>query len=331
MITIKQNLKRDFCLLNLTDPQLTKEDWEENSQTGKIFKKTVETLVKRVSPDLITVSGDLSYAGDDASYKNFADYFDSFSIPWTCCFGNHDNQDGDEPVRKVLDEYAKHPYFVFEKCDPSLGNSNFVILIEKNGQNAEGVILMDTHDRIPYHKNKCGLNQAWAGLTKKQLDWYQERIAELKAIGCQDSTLLIHIPIHAYLAAAKAAFRNPVPDKSVTLEDSYNGKIWNAGYENSYGIMHEPISAYPEDEGAFDLIRGLGSTKHIICGHNHVNNWVVMYEGVRFCFATKTGSGSYWEPELNGGTVLMINENGVTEASHEYVDLSEPQNQNAPV
>ena len=323
MIRIIHKSEKDFRLLNLTDPQLKTEEWNENNQTGKIFRKTVEALVERVSPDLITISGDLSYADDFESYKNFADYFDSFKIPWTCCFGNHDNQDGDEPMQKVINEYLKHEYFVFEKCDSSLGNSNFVILIEKNGKNAEGIILMDTHDRVYYKENDCGINQAWGYLTPEQLSWYEERVSELKKTGCNDTTLITHIPINAYLLAAKAAFKKPLPDKSITLADSYGSDIWNEGYEDSCGVLHEPISAYPEDEGAFELICKLGSTKNIICGHNHVNNWVVNYNGVCFIFGTKTGMGSYWEPEINGGTVLSINETGVVSVNHEYVDVSE--------
>ncbi|MBQ6825746.1 MAG: metallophosphoesterase [Clostridia bacterium] len=323
MIKLINNSKRDFRLLNLTDPQLKIEEWDENNQTGKIFRKTVETLIERVSPDLITLSGDLSYADDFASYKKFADYFDSFKIPWTCCFGNHDNQDGDEPMQKVIDEYMKHDFFVFEKCDQSLGNSNVVILIEKNGKNSEAIFLMDTHDRVPYKENSCGINQAWGKLTAEQLNWYEKRVLELKEIGCNESILITHIPINAYIQAAKSAFKNPQPDKSVKLSDSYGTNIWNAGYEDSYGVLHEPISAYPEDEGAFDLICNLGSTKNIICGHNHVNNWVVKYNGVRFIFGTKTGCGSYWEPEINGGTVVAVNENGVVSVNHEYVDVSD--------
>lgn len=322
MIKIKNNSSRDFLILNLTDPQLKAEEWDFDNKTGKIFKKTVETLIQRVSPDLITLSGDLSYAGDFESYKNFADYFDSFEIPWTCCFGNHDNQDGDKPVQIVIDEYMEHKYFVFEKCDLSLGNSNFVILIEKNGKSAEGVILMDTHDRVPYKTDDCGKNLAWGKLTKEQLSWYNDRVCELKEVGCDDSLLITHIPINAYLLAARAAFKNPTPDKSVKLNDTYSPDLWNSGYENSYGVLHEPISAYPEDEGAFDLICCLGSTKNIICGHNHINNWVVNYKGVRFIFGTKTGNGSYWEPEINGGTVIAVNENGVSSVKHEYVDVS---------
>lgn len=323
MIKLINNSKQDFRLLNLTDPQLKIEEWDENNKTGKIFKKTVETLIERLSPDLITLSGDLSYADDFASYKNFADYFDSFKIPWTCCFGNHDNQDGEKPMQKVIEEYKKHDYFVFEDCVLSLGLSNFTILVEKNGKNAEGIILMDTHDRVYYKENDCGINQAWGKLTPEQLNWYKEQIAELKKLGCNDTTLITHIPINAYLLAAKAAFKNPVPDKSVKLKDSYSLDLWNEGYEDSYGVLHEPISAYPEDEGAFDLICELGSTKNIVCGHNHVNNWVVNYKGVRFIFGTKTGCGSYWEPEINGGTVLTINENGVVSVNHEYVDVTE--------
>lgn len=323
MIKLTSNNERDFRLLNLTDPQLKIEEWDENNTTGNIFKKTVATLIERLSPDLITISGDLSYADDFASYKNFADYFDSFKIPWTCCFGNHDNQDGQEPMQRVIDEYMKHEYFVFEKCDSSLGVSNFVISVEKNGKIVEGVILMDTHDRVYYKENDCGINQAWGYLTTEQLSWYKEQISQLKEIGCNDTTLITHIPINAYLSAAKAAFKNPVPDKSIKLEDTYSSDIWNEGYEDSYGVLHEPISAYPEDEGAFDIICQLGSTKNIICGHNHVNNWVVNYNGVRFIFGTKTGCGSYWEPEINGGTVISINENGVTKVNHEYVDVSQ--------
>lgn len=317
------NSEGDFRVLNLTDPQLKSEEWDKDHPTGNIFRKTVETLIERVSPDLITLSGDLSYADAFASYQKFADYFDSFKIPWTCCFGNHDNQDGDEAVQRIIDEYMKHEFFVFETCDASLGNSNVAILIEKNGKNAEGILLMDTHDRVPYKENSCGINQAWGNLTPEQLDWYEAQVLQLREMGCNDTTLITHIPIHAYLLAAEAAFKRPEPDKTIKLADTYGPVIWNSGYEDSYGVLHEPISAYPEDEGAFARICKLGSTKNIVCGHNHVNNWVVKYRGVRFIFGTKTGCGSYWEPEINGGTVLTINENGVTNVHHEYVDVSE--------
>ena len=70
----------------------------------------------------------------------------------------------------------------------------------------------------------------------------------------------------------------------------------------------------------FDVITELGSTKHILCGHDHINNFIIRYKGVKFIYGLKTGNGCYWNPSLNGGTVFRITENGVTDVRHQYVD-----------
>ena len=85
-------------------------------------------------------------------------------------------------------------------------------------------------------------------------------------------------------------------------------------------MRYEEICSYPEDEGAFAVIRELGSTRHIVCGHDHVNNFVIPYKGVKCIYSLKAGAGCYWNPRLNGGTVLRISDKGVTDIWHEYVD-----------
>ena len=92
--------------------------------------------------------------------------------------------------------------------------------------------------------------------------------------------------------------------------------------KDSFGVRREYISSYEADEGAFDAIKELGSTKHIIAGHDHVNSFVIRYEGVRFIQGLKTGAGCYWNQELNGGTVLTVTKDGITDVRHEYVDAS---------
>jgi len=54
-------------------------------------------------------------------------------------------------------------------------------------------------------------------------------------------------------------------------------------------------------------------------GHDHNNNWIIRHRGIRFVFSLKTGPGCYWEPELNGGTVIKITSNGIGDIYHEYV------------
>ena len=81
MFTLKKTPGKPFLVLNLSDPQLGDGEWAEGHKNRRILEHTVRTLVDRVKPDLITVSGDLSWAGSDHAYDMLADFLDSFEIP----------------------------------------------------------------------------------------------------------------------------------------------------------------------------------------------------------------------------------------------------------
>jgi len=320
MFTLSKSKEKDFIVLNLSDPQMGDSEWEESHQHYKILTETVRTLVERVHPDLITVSGDLSWAGNNIAYEKLASFLDTFRIPWAPVWGNHDNQDGPEAVDKVVDGYLQHPYCLYEKGDPAIGNGNYIIRITEEGRPVEAILMMDSHDRDPWVNEQGEETWGWAKLIPEQLEWYRQQIEALKADGFTDTTMIMHIPIYAYWDAWKAAIRPDVEHEKLTVEESYNGSCWNDGYKECFGVRYEDICSYPEDEGAFALIRELGSTHHIISGHDHVNNFVIPYEGVKFIYSMKTGAGCYWKPILNGGTVLRITAQGVADVHHEYVD-----------
>ena len=323
MITLKKTPGKDFIVLNLTDTQLYNEEWEEGHKSRVILTRTISELIKEKKPDLITVTGDLAWSGHDISYDALADFLDSFGIPWAPVWGNHDNQGGAEKVDAVATRYLSHPLCVYEKGDPKLGNGNYVIAIEEEGRIVEGIIMMDSHDRMTYTAPNGAQTNEWAKLTPEQLIWYRGQIETLKALGCYDTTLMMHIPIYAYREAWNAAAAPIIDPRSITPENSAHPSNWNEGYTDSFGVKYEDICSYPEDEGMFSLIKELGSTKHIVCGHDHVNNFVVNYKGVKFIYGLKAGTGCYWNPILNGGTLFRITQKGVTEVWHKYVDVSE--------
>lgn len=321
MIKLSKTPGRDFKILNFTDPQLCGGEWADGERGGKVMKYTVEETISRVKPDLITVSGDFSYSGDFNSFKSFGEYFDSFGIPWTCCFGNHDNQGDPAFLGTVIEEFRRHPLFLYEDCDEKLGYCNHVIVIEEDGKAVEAVIMMDTHDRLPYKTETGEDTLVWAKLMPEQIEWYRDRVAELETIGCHDSTVITHIPIYAYRDAWTAAIRPDVDPKSVDPQSSTGDAVWNEGYTDSFGVAYEGICSYPEDDGMFDAILDLGSTKTYVCGHDHINNFVINYKGVRFVYGLKLGTGCYWDPRLNGATVLTVSENGVSGVRHEFVNV----------
>ncbi len=326
MVTLQKNPDQSFTVLNLTDVQIVQSDIQENSPCLKLFLKTVNELIERSRPQLITISGDITYGDGDSSfevYRYFAEFIESFETPWAVVWGNHDNQGGTAHIERIVSLFQTYPHFVYESGDKALGNGNYVIAVEESGKIVQGLLMMDTHDRLPYQDSTGEIRDVWAKVTPLQLDWYKEQVNRLKAQGCNDTVLITHIPIYAYREAFGAAFPKDKEAKDVSLEQSYQGECWNDGYKESFGVRYEGECCYPEDEGAFDVIKECQSTKLVLCGHDHVNCWSIRYQGVQLMYALKTGSGCYWSEKLNGGTILKIQSDGRVDAEHLFVDAGE--------
>ena len=82
MKILRKQKGKDFVILNLTDPQLGDPEWAEGCYDRKVLEYTVAQLIQRVKPDLITISGDLAWAGYTVAYENLAELLESYQIPW---------------------------------------------------------------------------------------------------------------------------------------------------------------------------------------------------------------------------------------------------------
>lgn len=322
MLTLKKNPNKDFIILNLSDTQLSNDEWADGHKNRQILEYTITQLVQRAKPDLITISGDLAWASNYHAYKMLAQFLEGFQIPWAFVFGNHDLQNGYEAADKVVTEYLTYPHCVFEKGDPALGLGNYVIGIEEEGKIVQALIMLDSHDHAPFIDKNGEQKDAWAKLEPNQIAWYKEQVKMLKDKGCVKSLMFMHIPNFAYSLAAKAAYKPSVVQADLTITQADGVDCWNEGYEASIGVQHENISCYPAEDGVFAAIKETGLTQYILVGHDHVNNFIINYEGVNFVFALKTGAGCYWDPILNGGTVLKVGKDGIYDVKHDYVDIS---------
>jgi hypothetical protein len=321
MITLKKKKSKDFVILNLTDFQLLASEWTNETEKGKEILYTIDTLYKRVKPDLVTLSGDLAYAGDLDALSHMGKVLDSYCVPWAPVFGNHDNDGGLELVDKTADCLSKFKYFTFEVGEKELGRGNYIINIEQDGKVLHSVFMMDTHDRVNYVNTQGDSSYEWSSLNEAQIKWYKENVSLLKSLGSKESTLIIHIPINSYRDAWWAAYNPKYRAEDIPPRDNSDPKYWNKGYEGSFGVRYEGVSSYPQNDGVLDAILEMDHTKNILCGHSHTNTFSIPYKGVRFTFAVKTGRGSYCNPFLNGGTVYRIDSQGNSTVRHEFVDL----------
>ena len=291
-----------FTVLNLTDPQLNECHYDPADpgydHSYAVLDRTVRTLVERVKPDLITITGDISMTDQPKAYPAFADYMDAFGIPWCVVWGNHDQQDVVERINFV---YKILPYY------RSLNH------------------FFDSHNCVWLPDDEGVKHFYYDKLNELQIDWYKEQATALKAQGCNHTSMLMHIPMHAYEDAVAAAFKPGIDTTKITLEESYGTECWNPGYEESFGVKYEdgPIAGYPYDDGVFDAILEVGTTENVISGHVHTDNFVIPYKGVRMAFATKTGRVHPFRYPLNGGTVITIHADGHSDLRHEYVEIKD--------
>ena len=296
---------RDFVVLNLSDPQMNGFEWAEDHPYSSILKYTIDQLIKNNKPDLITVTGDMAYPEQYDSYETFAQLLDSYGIPWTIVWGNHDHQSGIEPVLKAAELFKSHPLCLFEDGDPAYGNGNYVLGICDEDKPITALFMIDSHNSIeatmPNGERKWVYDKLWPD----QMTWISEQAASLKEAGYKDAIMMLHMPLYAYRAAALSVF----PEG-------------RGGDSDIYGQQHELIASHPFEDNAFEMVKGTEFISHVLAGHDHCNNFMIDYQGVRLMFACKTGPGCYWQSAMNGGTIITIGNNGIQDVHHDFVDVT---------
>lgn len=310
MFTLKKTHGRDFVVLNLTDTHLTDEEWATGHKNRLILERTVDELVRKGSPELITVSGDISFADHpnaERAYEKFASLLESYRIPWAFVWGNHDNQAGAEVAGRHADIMLSHEHCLFEKGDPALGMGNYVIGVEEEGRLVYALYMMDSHDRFDFTDSDGSVKKGWGHLLPSQLDWLR---GESERLGGVRSALIMHIPFYTYRDAFEAAWNHDFDPMKVSPAESLDPKYWNEGYKDSRGVKYEGVGSYPVDLGEFDAVNGIGSVEITLVGHEHINDYEISYRGMRLAYSLKTGAGCYWNQALNGGTLLRITDDG---------------------
>ena len=312
-IELEKNPEKDFIILNLTDIQLG----EENvfGKDGEYTKQLITKLVNEQKPDLITLSGDNAWGY--ISYIEVIKFIDAFGIPWAPVMGNHDGEGtGTEFWAAYKLSEAENCLFKFGPKD--MGYGNYIINITEKGKIIHTLFMMDTHSYIEREVDG-EIERFYDHLWDNQQEWYKwavNGIKELNGGEIVESTVIFHIPVREYIDAWDAVSINKTEENPHGEGDTKNELYL-------FGSRTEDNCPSPDNNGFFALCKELGSTKNIIVGHDHVNDYSVMYEGIRLSYSLKSGFGSYWTPEMIGGTTLNINSKGDVDIENHYYSLPE--------
>lgn len=310
-IELEKAVGEDFVVLNLADVQV--DDSEIYDTLGEESMALIATLIEDKDPDLITLSGDNAWG--TMAYLELIELVDSYDIPWAAVMGNHDGQ-GCISEFWAAYHLAEAENSLFEFGPKGMGYGNYLINITENGNIVHSIYMMDTHNNRDYEINGEIVN-GYDHLWEDQMDWYEWCVKGTNALAGKtvESTVIMHIPVYEYFDAWYAV-SSDVDDANGVL-----GTIDPAYADIAQGRRGEYGGHPPVNNGFFTLCKKLGSTKNMIVGHDHDDDYSILYEGIRLTYSVKVGRGCYYTEDMMGGTTLTINSDGEgTITQHYYAE-----------
>lgn len=281
----------DFKILQLTDLHIGDKDNQD------IHYKFMDLTIEGADPDFIVITGDLFTVASKGTAKRMINYFNSKKIPWTVTFGNHDEQCyfSVDWLTNQLNNAGKYCYFKDIQDDDITGNANFAINIMQGGNVFEQLIVMDSN-RYCYGPDYIGYDY----FKQNQIDWYS-RLMEYnreQTGGDVRSLMFYHIPLPEINDAWEAAKADPT--------------------KLIYGEEREKTCPPDYNSGFFKVIKKEHSTDAMFFGHDHLNNFIVNYEGVIFAYGIKSTDRVYYAEDMMGGRVITLKNSHDLEFTHIY-------------
>ena len=300
-----------FKILQLTDIHMSDKDDQD------LHYAFLDLLIKEAkndatgAPDFMVVTGDLfTFASRDTAKRLFK-FLDSYDIPWTVVFGNHDEQTyfPVDWMTGYLNKFGSNCMFKDLQDDKVQGNCNFAInLTNGDGTIHNQLIFMDSN------RYYFGSYMGYDRFNTNQIDWYGNLIEytkqqDISAGGAGDvkSLMFYHIPLPEI---------NKICASDTMLKDDPN-------YNFIYGEKREKSCPPDQDYGFFDTIKSLGSTTAMFFGHDHINNFEADYEGVKFCYGIKSTDRIYYADDMLGYQTISIKNDNSLEIVRKYHTYAE--------
>jgi len=258
-------------VLQLTDLHLLFGIDYEDRQTFR----TIEVLVQSDDFDLVVITGDLTMSPSAPRlFRQLIQFMERLKTPWTFVFGNHE-ADFNSYESLLAQIPVESEYLVF-KVGPQLeegGYGNFRIQFNKDNQPFQMLYFLDSHaERSDYTEAEGKYDY----LKPSQVAWYEQHVQN----DTVNSLLFMHMPLRQYL-----------------------------DFTNITGRQEEGVYPQGRDTGMFDKIVQYAKTKGVFVGHDHLNDFSFIKEGVLLAYGLISGHNAYGSFD-QGGRIIIISDTG---------------------
>lgn len=319
---------RELKILQLTDVHLGG-GWMSIGKDAMAIN-AVAAMVTAEKPDLIVVTGDISYPvpfqAGTFNNKNgariFARLMESLGIPWTITYGNHDTEAYSYYDRADLSDFYEDEsltHCLFRRGDDDVDGYGNQIIHVKNSQGliTQSLFLFDSHSYTDH--DYFGILWKYDSIHENQIRWYREQVQALSAY----NRAILDTLDPATLPADRSCYETvrSLAFFHIPLEEYKNA--WNEyadnGYQDTedvqfrYGTVGEAggmICSGIHSDNLFETMEELGSTRGIFVGHDHLNNFSLIYKGIRLTYGYSVDylayMGIYKLGSQRGCTVIEV-------------------------
>lgn len=290
----------EFRVLVLSDLHMTFEGPDEEMQGF------IKELIDREDPDLVILNGDNitdeRLTDSDslrACLEKAVAYIEEQSIPWMHVYGNHDEDYG------YFRGNQQEVYESFDMCiskrgdDNAHGVGNYVIPVYAHDSDdiAFTVWALDSGNYLTYEDKMslCPNESTYGGYSQttydfidgSQIEWYVNTSKQLEeyAGGKVCGMMAFHIP----------------------LQEFYTAWVNREAFEYT-GDKREDICASAFNSGLFAALRYRNDIKAVVCGHDHINDFMVNYGGIKLCYSSTISNIAYFDENIRGGRVFVIDQ-----------------------
>ena len=320
---------KEFRILQLTDMQIidssqkrfpdrldaeSTKKWNPKNIKEILFDD-IDRLVAETKPELIIVTGDITYGEFDDTGKSllaFIEKMESYNVPWAPVWGNHDNESA-VGVAFQIEKLKSASNCLFEKGDTD-GTSNYTIGIMKDGRLLRTLYMLDSNgcNGASESSLKDGVISE-KGITENQKSWLLSRGEKIaSAYGKAPAFSLFHINTLDVYDALLA--RGLINDDTYRVRGALKADL-GLGTEE-FGKMYEPCETSKVQ--IKDVMKKVG-IDGVFLGHQHKNNLSFTHDGIRYTWGTKTGYYDYHAKDMHGGTVIDVFSDGSFSVKHEFI------------